>query len=70
MGGSEMMLRAPDVLHDPECLVFTLRSSFTVGGYYVVEAASRAQAVDLATRCPHARWSSVEVREVMKVGPM
>jgi len=39
-------------------------------GYYVVEAASRAQAVELAGRCPHAKWGSVEVREVMKIGPM
>ncbi len=39
------------------------------GGYYVVRAESRAEAIELAARCPHARWGSVEVREVMKVGP-
>jgi len=38
-------------------------------GYYVVEAADRARAVGIATRCPHARWGSIEVREVMKIGP-
>jgi hypothetical protein len=36
------------------------------GGYYLVEAASRAEAVALAQRCPHARWGSVEVREVAR----
>jgi hypothetical protein len=39
------------------------------GGYYVVEAASRSEAVELAARCPHAKWGSVEVREVKEVGP-
>jgi hypothetical protein len=39
------------------------------GGYYVVEAASRAQAIELAKRCPHAKWGTVEVREVMEVRP-
>lgn len=37
------------------------------GGYYVVEAASRAEAVELAKRCPAARWGSIEVRELVKV---
>jgi len=40
------------------------------GGYYVVRAPSRADAVALAARCPHARWGTVEVREVMPIGPM
>ena len=40
------------------------------GGYYLVEAASRAQAIELAKRCPHGKWGIVEVREVVKVGPM
>jgi hypothetical protein len=40
-----------------------------VGGYYIVRAASRAEAIELAARCPHAKWGAVEVREVMKVGP-
>lgn len=37
----------------------------TAGGYYVVEAASRAEAIELGKRCPHAKWGSVEVREVI-----
>jgi hypothetical protein len=40
-----------------------------VGGYYVVRAASRAEAIELAARCPHARWGAVEVREVVRLGP-
>jgi hypothetical protein len=39
-------------------------------GYYVVEAPARPEAVEIAQRCPHARWGSIEVREVMKIGPM
>jgi hypothetical protein len=37
------------------------------GGYYIVEAASRAEAIELAKRCPHAKWGTVEVREVIDV---
>jgi hypothetical protein len=37
------------------------------GGYYVVEAADRAEAIALAKRCPAARWGAVEVREVMEL---
>lgn len=37
-----------------------------VGGYYVIEAASRAQAIGLAKRCPHAKWGTVEVREARR----
>ncbi len=39
------------------------------GGYYVIEAAGREEAIEIAKRCPHAKWGTVEVREVMKVGP-
>jgi hypothetical protein len=39
-----------------------------VGGYSLVCAASRAEAVEIATRYPHARWGPVEVRE-MDFGP-
>jgi hypothetical protein len=39
------------------------------GGYYVVRAESRARAIEIAERCPHARWGSVEVREIFPVGP-
>ncbi len=36
-----------------------------VGGYALVRAASRAEAIDLAKRYPHARWGPVEVREMI-----
>jgi len=36
-----------------------------VGGYSLVRVADRAQAVDLATRYPHARWGPIEVREIL-----
>jgi hypothetical protein len=39
------------------------------GGYYVVQAADRAEAIALAERCPHAKWGPVEVREIMEMGP-
>jgi len=40
-----------------------------VGGFFVIEAADRAEAVAIAKRCPHAELGTVEVREVMEVGP-
>jgi hypothetical protein len=36
-----------------------------VGGFYVIEAANRAEALDWAARCPAAGHGTVEVREVM-----
>ena len=45
-------------------------SKEVAGGYYIVSAADRAAAIELAKRCPHARWGAIEVREVMKIGPM
>jgi len=39
-----------------------------VGGYFLIAARDRAQAIALAQRCPHARWGEVEVRQVMKIG--
>jgi len=47
-----------------------IESKEVTDGYYVVSAADRAAAIALAGRCPHARWGTVEVREVMKIGPM
>jgi hypothetical protein len=41
-----------------------------VGGYALVVASSRAAALEIAARCPHAAWGEVEVREVVSVGPM
>jgi hypothetical protein len=40
-----------------------------VGGYSLVRAASGAEAIELATRYPHAKWGPVEVREIMYFDP-
>jgi hypothetical protein len=37
-------------------------SKEVVRGFAVVAAASREEAVEIAARCPHARWGIVEVR--------
>jgi hypothetical protein len=34
------------------------------GGYYIVRAATRAEAIEIAKRCPLAKWGTVEVREL------
>jgi hypothetical protein len=36
-----------------------------VGGYAVVRVPGRADAIELAKRYPHAKWGTVEVREIM-----
>jgi hypothetical protein len=36
-----------------------------VGGYCLVRVAGRAEAIDLASRVPHARWGTTEVREII-----
>jgi hypothetical protein len=36
-----------------------------VGGYSLVRVESRADAIELAKRYPHARWGPVEVREIV-----
>jgi hypothetical protein len=45
-------------------------SKEVAGGIALIAAKDRAEAVEIAKRCPHATWGTVEVREVMKVGPM
>jgi hypothetical protein len=35
-----------------------------VGGVWIVEAASRAEAIEIAHRCPHARYGTVEVHPI------
>ena len=35
-----------------------------VGGYAVLRAASRAEAIEIAKRYPHAKWGPVELREI------
>jgi hypothetical protein len=34
-----------------------------IGGYFLVECASRDEAVEIASRIPAAQWATVEVRE-------
>jgi hypothetical protein len=41
-----------------------------VGGFFLIDAASRQEAIDIATRCPAAEAGFVEIREVLPVGPM
>ena len=36
-----------------------------LGGYYLIEASSEAEALDIAARIPSARWGSVEVRPII-----
>ena len=43
-------------------------SKEVAGGYFVVRAKDRAAAIALAERCPHARWGTIEVRELVKIG--
>ncbi|MEX2208623.1 MAG: YciI family protein [Myxococcota bacterium] len=45
-------------------------SKEVAGGYYIVSAPDRDAAIEIAKRCPHARWGVVEVREIMKIGPI
>ena len=40
-------------------------SKEAIGGYGLVRVTSRDEAIDLATRFPHARWGPVEVREIL-----
>ena len=35
-----------------------------VGGFFIVDVATRAEAVAIAAECPAAAWATVEVREV------
>lgn len=34
-----------------------------IGGFFLVDCASRAEALELASRCPAAEWATIEVRE-------
>lgn len=41
-----------------------------IGGYFMIEAADRAEAIRIAQQCPHAELGLVEVREVVDMsGP-
>jgi len=34
-----------------------------VGGFFLLDCASRQEAIDIAAQCPAAEWATVEVRE-------
>jgi hypothetical protein len=44
-------------------------SRVVLGGYLLVECRSRAEAIAIARRCPHARVGTVEVRQVVAMRP-
>jgi hypothetical protein len=44
-------------------------SRVMVGGYFVIDCKSRAEAIAIAKRCPHARVGTVEVRQIVPMGP-
>ena len=41
-----------------------------VGGYSLIRVPSRAAAIEIAKRYPHAKWGAVEVREVLFFDPV
>lgn len=44
-------------------------SRVVIGGYFVVDCRSRTEAIAIARRCPHARVGTVEVRQLVAMGP-
>lgn len=42
---------------------FTEAKEF-VGGFFLLDCATREQAVEIAAECPAAQWATVEVREI------
>jgi len=40
-----------------------------IGGYSLVSVAGRAEAIELAKRYPHAKWGTIEVREIVFFDP-
>jgi len=44
-------------------------SRVVIGGYIMIDCKNRAEAIDIARRCPHARIGTVEVRQVVPMGP-
>ena len=43
-------------------------SKEVIAGYFIIEAADREAAVEIASRCPNAEFGSVEVREIVPMG--
>ena len=44
-------------------------SRVLIGGYFVIDCKSRAEAIEIARRCPHARVGTVEVRQIVPMAP-
>jgi hypothetical protein len=44
-------------------------SRVVVGGYFLIDCKSRAEAIEIARRCPHTRVGTVEVRQLVPMGP-
>jgi hypothetical protein len=44
-------------------------SRVVIGGYFLVDCKSRAEAIEIAKRCPHASVGTVEVRQLVPMGP-
>ena len=44
-------------------------SRVMVGGYFLVDCKNRAEAIEIAKRCPHTRVGTVEVRQLVPMGP-
>jgi hypothetical protein len=44
-------------------------SRVVVGGYFLVDCKNRAEAIEIAKRCPHTRVGTVEVRQLVPMGP-
>jgi hypothetical protein len=40
-----------------------------LGGFYLVDVATRAEAEAIAARIPAAAWGTIEVRPIMEYGP-
>jgi hypothetical protein len=40
-----------------------------IGGYFVIDCKNRAEAIEIARRCPHTRVGTVEVRQIVPMGP-
>lgn len=44
-------------------------SRVVVGGYFLIDCKSRAEAIEIARRCPHTRVGTVEVRQLVPMSP-
>jgi hypothetical protein len=44
-------------------------SRVVIGGYFLIDCKNRAEAIEIARRCPHTRVGTVEVRQLVPMGP-